>query len=897
MAKNSEVYLIDASAFIFRAYYALAPLSSKGRPSHAVAGFASMLLKLLREKGPKSCVVVFDSRKPSFRKEIYPEYKANREVPPPDLSGQIVAVRQMCEKAGFPILQEEGLEADDWIASFVRNAFPKEKVVIISSDKDLLQLVDKRVQMYDSFRDKRTGIAEVKEKWAVKPEQIRDLLSLTGDSSDNIPGIEGIGPKTAAKLLNEYGSIEGIYKNLKALPEKQRAKFEAAREAVKLSQKLVDLKDDLKIPFDYLPDLPESFPPAFTDFLVDWDLHRVLSQFADMLGALSAGSEDSSSSSTSSAPSSTELRLLQTTEDCKELKAELDQARILAFDCETSSFDRNQARVIGVSFCTRPDRAWYIPWNHGEVKLTANEMKSLIVETLARPDLVKLAHNAKYDVEVLGVEGIKVVNLQFDTMIEGHLLNADRRSVSLENLARDFLTEEKGDLKVLLGKSENFADIPLEQAKDYAAQDAALTFKLHQLFEPKLDVEKSIKWVFENLEMPLVSVLASMEMTGVKLDVDFLKSLSVELHKKLEKLIKDIYKSVGREFNIASPKQLQEILFTELKLPSTKKTKTGYSTDESVLQDLAGKHEIPRLILDYRKLAKLTSTYVDVLPDMVSARDGRLHTHYHQTGTATGRLSSSDPNLQNIPARSEEGMKIREAFIPEKGFVFLSADYSQVELRLMAHLSGDEKMIDAFAHHRDIHAETAKIIFGSSDKEFRSRAKAINFGVIYGISAFGLSQQLGILPKEAKQFIDSYFEQFPKVKDYMDASIELAKKKKFSETLFGRKRPLPDIDSKNPTLRQMAERVAINAPLQGTAADIMKYAMVKVHEELLAQKIKSRILLQVHDELVIEVLHSELEQVKSLVEKAMTDLSKTPGENLKVPLVVDISSGDNWAVL
>ncbi|PIR22499.1 MAG: DNA polymerase I [Deltaproteobacteria bacterium CG11_big_fil_rev_8_21_14_0_20_45_16] len=894
MAKNHEVYLIDASAFIFRAYYALAPLSSKGRPSHAVAGFASMLLKLLREKSPKSCVVVFDSKKPSFRKEIYPEYKANREVPPPDLSGQIVAVRRMCEKAGFPILQEEGLEADDWIASFVRNAFPNEKVVIISSDKDLLQLVDKRVQMYDSFRDKRTGIGEVEEKWAVKPDQIRDLLALTGDSSDNIPGIEGVGPKTAAKLLNEYGSIDGIYRNLANLPEKQRAKFEAAKEAVKLSQKLVDLKDDLKIPFDHLPELPESFPGEFKDFLVDWDLHRILTQFADRLGS---DSGNASNTNASSSRALTDLRLLKTMDDLKDLRGEIEKAKLLAFDCETSSFDRNCARVVGVSFCTRPDRAWYIPWNHGEVDLSATEMKKLIVESLARPNLVKLAHNAKYDVEVLGVEGIEVVNLQFDTMIEGHLLNADRRSVSLENLARDFLSEEKGDLKALLGKSENFADIPLDQAKEYAAQDAALTFKLHELFKPQLEADASITWVFKNLEMPLVDVLASMEMTGVRLDVDFLKALSKELHEKLEHLVTEIYRSAGREFNIASPKQLQEVLFAELKLPTTKKTKTGYSTDESVLQELASKHEIPRLILDYRKLAKLTSTYVDVLPDMVSARDGRLHTHYHQTGTATGRLSSSDPNLQNIPARSEEGMKIREAFIPEKSHVFLSADYSQVELRLMAHLSGDEKMIEAFAHHRDIHAETAKIIFGSSDKEFRSRAKAINFGVIYGISAYGLSQQLDIEPKEAKQFIDSYFEQFPKVKEYMDASIKLAKEMKFSETLFGRKRPLPDIDSKNPTLRQMAERIAINAPLQGTAADIMKYAMVRVHQELLSKKLKSRILLQVHDELVLEAFDPELDQIKVIVQKAMTDLSNTPGENLKVPLVVDISTGPNWAAL
>lgn len=891
--KNSEpIYVIDASSFIFRAYYALAPLSSKGRPSHAVAGFASMLLKIIRDRKPSALVVVFDSKKPSFRKEIYSEYKANRIIPPPDLSDQIMAVMEMCRRAEMPILQQEGIEADDWIGTFVRKYESKHPVVIVSSDKDLAQLVDERVKMFDSFRDRFLGPAEVEEKWGVKPEQMADLLALTGDSSDNIPGLSGVGPKTAAKLLSEHKNIERIYKNLQKLSPKLRDKFVQEKDTLELSKKLVSLKTDLELPFEKLPDLKVPLSSGFRDFLLEWDCTRIVEQNQELL---EGDGLDLNQKSSIQVSKTFNKHLIQSQRDLERLGSQIESSKFFAFDCETTSFERDDADICGVSFCAIEGEAWYLPYRHGKVELSEDEMRSFLTHVFENSKFECVAHNSKYDLQVLKRDQIPVNSKCHDTMIMGHLLYADRRSLSLESLSKEFLQEDKGDLKKLLNGATDFSTIPLSSALEYAAQDASLTYKLHQKFYPEIHKNPEILWLYENIELPLVPVLVDMELTGVKLNVDVLRKLSKEMHRELKEIENKIYKIVGHEFNIGSPKQLQKVLFEELKLPPSKRTKTGFSTDEKVLKELAELHEVPRLIVEQRHLAKLTSTYVDVLPEMVSKRDQRLHTHYHQTGTATGRLSSSEPNLQNIPVRTKAGTRIREAFVPEKSYRLLSADYSQVELRLMAHFSEDEKMIEAFNQGRDIHAETAKIIFGSSEKEFRSKAKAINFGVIYGISSFGLSQQLGISRSSAKEFIDFYFERFPKVKRYMDESIEKAKKKLYSETLFGRRRPLPDIHSKNPSLRQMAERMAINAPLQGTAADIMKWAMVQVSKRLKEEKCKSRLLLQVHDELILEVAKTEEERVEKLVRECMTNFKGTPAEKLKVPLVVDTAIGESWA--
>lgn len=883
---SESVFVIDASAFVFRAYYALAPLSSKGRPSHAVSGFANTLLKLIRERQPKSCVVVFDSKKPSFRKEIYKDYKANRGEPPPDISEQIVAVMEMVKAAELPVLQDEGFEADDWIASFSRQFEKKYEVVLVSSDKDLAQLVGKNVKMLDPFKDRWIDPEAVKDKWGVSPAQMRDYQALIGDSSDNIPGLPGVGPKTATKLLNEYKTIEGIKKNLDKLAPKLKKKFEDNEKILELSRELVSLREDLEVPFKKVPLLELPLSESFREFLVDWDCSRTLKQFPELVGGAKEAEDD--------AP---KFKLIESEAALSTLQKQIQEKARVSFDCETNSFNRDEAKLVGVSFCLDKKEAFYLPVNHGKSELSEKAVWEFLQTVLEDPKVGKTAHNGKYDIQILSRHGIEVEGFEDDTMIMAYLLHADRRSVSLDNLARDMLGAEKGDLKKILKGSEDFSDVALDVAVDYAARDAWLTESLRDLFEARLKKEKKLSWVYRELEMPLVLVLARMESMGVLLDCERLEKLSKEMHSKLQKIEAKIYKLAGHEFNIASPKQLQKVLFEEVGLEPIKKTKTGYSTDESVLTELAREHEIPELILEQRQLAKLTSTYVDVLPKLVAKSDARLHTHYHQTGTATGRLSSSEPNLQNIPSRREEGMKIREAFIPEDGYEFFSADYSQIELRLMAHFSEDKKMIKAFRDGRDIHSETAKLIFGSDDKEHRSRAKAINFGIIYGISPFGLSRQLGIERSEAKDFIDAYFEQFPGVKEYMEESVELGRKQGYTETLFGRKRPLPDIKSKNPTLRQMAERIAINAPLQGTAADVMKWAMIQVDHRLREKGWKTRLLLQVHDELVLEVYRSEKEQIQEMVVEAMMDFSGCPGKDIKVPLVVDSAFGPNWAKL
>jgi DNA polymerase-1 len=888
---QNALFLIDASAFVFRAYYALQPLSSKGRPSHAVSGFASMLLKLIKDKQPEGCIVVFDSKKPSFRKEIYPDYKANRAVPPPDLSDQIVAIREMVRVSGLEQLQEEGVEADDLIASAVKKFKGQHKIVIVSSDKDLTQLIGDNVVLYDSFRDKIIDAAAVEEKWGVGPDQMRDLLSLMGDSSDNIPGLDGVGPKTASQLLKDYGSIDGLMQNQAKLSPKLREKVANGKETLDLSRRLVSLKEDLVISDKLLHQVKLPLSEALSEFLFSWDCQKILLQYGDLL---QGRPEASQTVQIVSDVSKASLKLAESAEDLAHIEKSIQKAGRFVLDFETNSFNRQESKAVGYSVAWSSGEAWYVPWRHPGAKLPEAECRGLLARLLQLKDVSLIAHNLKFDLEVLKREGFGWAGAIEDTMLEGYLLHSDRRSFSLDNLSQEFLGERKGDLDSLLKDSEDFSTVSIEEAKDYAARDAHLTYLLHEKFLPEIEKNEKLSWLYHKVEAPLAEVLGSMESLGIKVSREQLSALSQELHKKLSAVEEEVYALAGEKFNINSPKQLQTILFDKLKLPATKKTKTGFSTDESVLQDLAADHPLPDKLLQFRSLNKLLSTYVDVLPDLVGS-DGRIHTQYHQTGTATGRLSSSEPNLQNIPARTEEGMRIREAFIPEKGYLLMSADYSQVELRLFAHCSGDEAMIEAFCRGRDIHAETAKIIFGSDEKEFRSRAKAINFGIIYGISAFGLSQQLKISRSEAASFIESYFTQFPRLKAYMDDSVKRARDLGYTETLFGRKRPLPDIHSKNPSLRQFAERIAVNAPVQGTAADIMKAAMVRIFQRLRNEGLKSRMLLQVHDELVVEVLESERDQVQKMIVSEMEDLSKTPLDRLSVPLVVDSGFGQNWA--
>ncbi len=859
---------------------------------------------MLKEYQPRACIVVFDSKSPTFRKEIDPRYKANRPPPPEDISAQIEAVRKLCEAAEFPVLQSEGVEADDWIASFAHFWNSQKRVVIVSTDKDLTQLINENTVLYDAYKDKIIAEPEVKEKWGVRPDQMGDLLSLTGDSSDNIPGVAGVGPKTAATLINDFGSIDEILKNTQKLSPKLREKIEKSLDDLKLSQRLVALKDDLDV--GAIPVTPLTFPlkPALKDFLVDWDCKRVLDNYGDLFldrpaeSAQPAKAEPAEVAAGPVAvqPGNSSLELVKNAERLAEIESAIRGAGLVVIDVETDSFRRFESKIVGVALAYSSDRAFYLPWRHHQSEPSSEDVFQFLKRILQDPQISKIAHNLKFDAQVLSREGLLMTGTLEDTMIEGYLLHADHRSFSLDALSQVILGETKGDLEALLKGSSNFADIPLEQAVVYSGNDAHLTFKLHQQFRPKILQNSQFEWLYRELEMPFVAVITEMERVGISVDVNRLKELSKMFHSKMDKIQHDIFELAGEKFNIQSPKQLQKILFEKLKLQPTKKTKTGFSTDESVLQDLSVEHPLPAQILEFRGLSKLTSTYVDVLPDLIDS-NGRIHTHYHQTGTVTGRLSSSDPNLQNIPARSEDGLMIRSAFVAPSGCVLMSADYSQVELRIFAHMSGDENLIAAFRSGRDIHSETARVVFGTSDREYRERAKAINYGIVYGISAFGLSKQLKIGVKDASQFMEAYFSSFPKLKDFMKGLVDATKRNGYTETLFGRRRPMPDINSQNAVLRQMSERMSMNAPVQGTAADIMKSAMVRIAQRLQVENFETRMLLQVHDELVLEVPTGEIPAVQTLVSEEMSDLSNTPLQSILVPLVVDISIGSNWAEL
>ncbi len=847
-----------------------------------------MLLKLIRDQKPMACVVVFDSKKASFRKEIDSRYKAQRPPPPEDLSGQIEAVRKLCEAAHLPILQEEGFEADDWIASFVKSYSKSDKIVIVSTDKDLMALVSERVVLFDSFKDRILGIAEVKEKFGVGPHQICDFLSLTGDSSDNIPGLSGIGPKTAAKWLQDFGTLDQILANRHSLPANVQAKIENELAELELSRKLVCLKDDLKIPEFATFELRLPMPPSLKEFLLDWDCKRALENYIELF-------RDGDLPPQLGPVKSVALKLVEDAAHLQRLKDEMKDGTAVAIDIETNSFNRFKSTIVGLSFAFSEKEAFYLPWRHGQTSPSLIEARDFSQWLLERASVRKICHNLKFEQEVFFREGLKLLGPCDDTMLQAYLLRSDLRSYSLAALSQAFLTQTKGDLEALLKGSENFADIPLGEAADYAAKDAQLTFQLDRLLRDSLKVEGS-EWLYQHIEIPLVSVIGSMERLGIAVDAPYLNKLSSEFHAQMKIVEAEIYRLAGENFNIQSPKQLQLILFDKLKLSAKKKTKTGFSTDESVLQELALEHPLPSEILKFRSLAKLTSTYVDVLPSLVES-DGRIHTHYHQTGTVTGRLSSSNPNLQNIPTRSEEGHKIRQAFVASSGHCLTSADYSQVELRIFAHMSQDEKLIAAFRSGRDIHSETARVIFGSEAREFRERSKAINYGIVYGLSAYGLSQQLRISVKEAADFVEAYFGAFPRLKPFMDSLKEKTRKLGYAETLFHRRRLLPDILSQNVTLRNLAERMSINAPVQGTAADIMKWAMVRLDSRIRQENLKTRILLQVHDELVLEVPESEQNIIGEILQKEMTDLSGSPLQDFSVPLVVDIEKGPHWGAL
>lgn len=900
MATDKELVLVDGSSFLFRAYHALGRQgglsTSDGQPTHAVFGVVNMLKSLMREVEPQYIAMVMDAKGKTFRHDMFPEYKANRPPMPDDLRVQLEYVLKIIPAMGLPLVSIPGIEADDVIGTLstqaVKDGF---HVMIVSSDKDLAQLVNDRVVMVDTMKNTTLNPGGVKEKFGVPPERIIDFLALTGDTSDNIPGIPKVGPKTAAKWLEEYGDLDTLVSRADEIKGKIGESLRDNLGVLALSRTLVTVKCDADIGLEF-DDLVPRAPD--TDSLRT--LYETL-EFRNWLKDLGDGDD----SEPAEEAEETEVEY-ETILDDAALDRWIDAmqgAAVVAFDTETTSLDAHQAALVGMSFCVKTGNAAYLPLAHdyagAPAQLDRDAVLAKLKPLLEDPGVAKTGQNLKYDIEVLHHHGINVAGVAHDTMLMSYLLDAGNSRHDMDTLASKHLGYTTIKFSDVAGKGRNqltFNEVPVDSATRYAAEDADITLRLHQVLLPRLQKLPRLLDIYEQMEIPLIQVLARVETHGVRVDADMLLQQSAEIATRLEEIEREAHMAAGEEFNIASPKQIQQILFEKQGLPVISKTPKGDpSTAENVLQELAVEHELPRLILEHRGLAKLKSTYTEKLPLLVNPKTGRIHTSYQQAVAATGRLSSSDPNLQNIPVRTEEGRRIREAFIAEDGFTLLAADYSQIELRIMAHLSADEGLIDAFRQGLDVHSATAAEVFGGDpsdvDPEQRRRAKAINFGLIYGMSAFGLARQLGIAQKEARDYIEIYFDRYPGVKAYMDSTRELAREQGYVETLFGRRLNLPEIKSKNAARRQYAERTAINAPMQGTAADLIKKAMIAVDAWILDHDSPSRMILQVHDELVLEVPQDAVDGMSAQTAEIMCSVAE-----LSVPLVVDTGHGGNWKV-
>jgi DNA polymerase-1 len=888
MKKEKTIYLIDGTAYIHRAYHAIRGLSnSKGLPTNATFGFTRMLLKLIEDHNPRYAGMFFDAKGPTFRHEMYTEYKANRPPMPDDMAVQIPYIKDITAAFQFPIIEMEGFEADDLIGTYARIAERKGyAVVMVTGDKDFIQLVTGQAIIWDPMKDATIDAGFVKKSYGVGPQQMVDVMGLSGDTSDNVPGVPGIGPKTAITLIQNYHSMAKLYEAVDSIPQKkQRENLINFREQAFLSRDLVTI--DTQVP---VSDDLAIFEIGAPDSGKLSALFKTL-EFRQLQQAVS-GKTDLSNK---------DYRAVLEMDELAKLIARLKSARLFAIDTETTSQNPMEARLVGLSFALQANEAFYIPCAHDYIgaprQLPLAEVLNLLRPVLEDPAIKKVGQNIKYDWIVLSRHGVTLEGVAFDTMVASYLLNPSKRAHNLDQIALDFLGHKTISFQEVAGKGKNalsFNQVLLEKAVPYACEDADITLMAKDELTPRLE-EIGLNDLMENVEMPLVPVLMRMEMQGTCVDIDRLHELSKSFEHQLEALQASIYGLAGEEFNINSSQQLGNILFNKLQLPVLKKTKkkTGYSTDVDVLTRLAEEHEIPALLLKYRTLSKLKSTYADALIDLVNPETGRIHTSYNQTVTATGRLSSSDPNLQNIPIRSDEGMEIRRAFVPRKGWKLVSVDYSQVELRILAHYSDDQILIKAFLENEDIHTRTAAEVFQSPPSsittDLRRQAKAINFGIIYGMSAFGLSKQLGISQKMAKTYIDNYFARYKGVKRFIDQTLREADRTKMTSTLLGRIRLLPDIGSSNHNVRQAAERTAVNTPIQGSAADLIKLAMIKVDKAIRDSKLETAMLLSVHDELVFEVPPHELDTVTRLVKEIMEGIW-----DLKVPLMVNVAVGDNW---
>jgi DNA polymerase-1 len=877
------LFLIDGNSYCYRAYYAIRSLSnSKGQPTNAVYGFITMLNKLIKDERPDYLGVAFDLKGPTFRHKKFEEYKVTRKPMPDELVSQMPIIKEALEAYNIPIFQMQGYEADDILATIAKRAQAKDiDTFIVTGDKDALQLVGEHIKVYHTHKEGLIfDAAKVKEEFKVGPERIIDLIALMGDSSDNIPGVLGIGEKTAVQLISEFGSLEDLLKNV------DRIKSDSKRELIKkyedqarMSKELAVLDCGVPIKLDF-DDLKLTSPD--TGRLAT--LFREL-EFKSLLDQVIERKELKA------------RYVLLGKSDFEDFFKRLSRQKMFAFDFETTSSEPLLARLVGVSFCWEEAYAEYIDFNTAglDVDFVLGRLKGIFENESVK----KIGQNIKYERMVLAHHGIELKGMYFDTMVASYLLNPSKAAHNLGAIALDYLNHKMMDITDLIGKGKSqttMDKVAREKVCAYCCEDSDVTFRLKSILEKELN-KKDLFKLFTQVEMPLVDVLARMELAGVSLDVEYLGEISEAMQKKLDKLTGDIYEMADCEFNINSPKQLQEVLFVKLKLPPVKRTKTGISTDEEVLEKLAVKHSLPKALLEYRELAKLKSTYCDALPKLINPQTGRLHASFNQTVTATGRLSSSDPNLQNIPIRTDIGSRIRRAFVPkEKNSFMVSADYSQIELRILAHLSKDKALMEAFKKSLDIHTHTASLIFGLKENEVsgkqRSEAKTVNFGIVYGMSAYGLSKDLGIEVERAADFINSYFERYPDVKAYVERCIAETRENGFVTTLLNRRRYIPEINSENVNVRNFAERTAINTPIQGSAADLIKLAMIEIERELLKRSLKTLMILQVHDELVFEAPKGELDEVKALVTDRMENIMK-----LSVPIKVNISVGKNWLEL
>ena len=891
MSAENTLYLVDGSSYLYRAYHALPNLTnSAGEPTGALLGVANMLRRLLKDSGSENIAVVFDAKGPTFRHEMYEEYKANRPPMPLELRQQVEPIHEIVRLLGLPLIQVQGVEADDVIGTLASRATAEKMDCVISTgDKDMAQLVNDHVSLVNTMTDTRMDADGVVEKFGVTPAQIVDFLALTGDKADNIPGVEKCGPKTAAKWLKQWQDLEGVMANADNVKGKIGEYLRAALETLPLSRDLATIRSELELDQD-IDDLKRApvDEPALRNFLQHNEFNSWLKEL---------GTDESSKAATVELNYTTVLDM----DSFRQWLGKLQAAPLIAFDTETTSLDPMQAELVGLSFAIDAYEAIYVPVGHDYPGVPVQLDREMVLKAL-KPLLEsktpeKVGQHIKYDMNVLSQYGVAVEGVAFDTMLESYVLNSTGSRHDMDSLALKYLGHQTTHYEDIAGKGAKqilFSQVSIEDAGHYAAEDADITLRLHEHLWPRLQAEPSLEKVLAELEVPLIPVLARMEQTGVLIDGKLLLQQSNELAKRMLELEVHSHESAGQPFNLGSPKQLQQILFEKLELPVIRKTPKGQpSTAEDVLKELADNYELPRLILEHRSISKLKSTYTDKLPQQINPRTGRVHTSYHQAVAATGRLSSSNPNLQNIPIRTSQGRKIRKAFIAPPGNLILAADYSQIELRIMAHLSGDKGLLKAFHDGVDIHRATAGEVFAEDYEKVtdnqRRAAKAINFGLMYGMSAFGLARQLDISRPEAQEYMDTYFSRYPAVQGFMEKTREQAREHGYVKTLFGRRLYLPEINASNMMRRQGAERAAINAPMQGTAADIIKIAMIRVDDWIQSDQPGARLVMQVHDELVLEVEQDQLEPVREGVIRHMSSAAE-----LDVPLVVDAGSGLDW---